>query len=61
VFLLDFRSAVIDVKCKYRRLVVSRVNLKLKFRKNNYRPGSYSVGRLKDKNLKENYTGEFKI
>ena len=41
-----YRSAVIDVKSKDHHLVVSRVNLKLKFWKGNYLPGSYDVGRL---------------
>ena len=40
------RSAVIDVKSKDNHLVVSRINLKLKFRKSNYPPGSYVVDRL---------------
>ena len=44
-----YRSAVIDVKSKDHHLVVSRVNLKLKFWKGNYLPGSYDVGRLRMK------------
>ena len=35
-----YRSAVIDVKSKDHHLVVSKVNLKLKFRKGNYLPES---------------------
>ena len=46
-------SAVIDVKSKDHHLLVSRVNLKLKFRKDNYLPRSYDLGRLQDKNLRE--------
>ena len=34
---------------------MSRVNLKLKFRKGNYLPGSYDVGRLQDENLRETF------
>ena len=34
-----YRSAVIGVKSKDHHLVVSRVNLKLKFRKGNLPPG----------------------
>ena len=34
---------------------MSRVNLKLKFRKGNYLPRSYDVGRLQDKNLRETF------
>ena len=49
------RSAIIDVISKYHNLVVSRVNLKLIFWKGNYLPGSYDVGRLQDKNLRENF------
>ena len=48
-----YKSTVIDVKSKDHHLVVSRVNLKLKFRKGNYLPRSYDVGRLQDKNLRE--------
>jgi len=32
---------------------VSRVNLKLKFRKSKYVPGKYDVGRLQDENSRE--------
>ena len=49
------RSAVIDVKSKDQHLVVSKVNLKLKFRKGNYLPGSYGIGRIQDENLKETF------
>ena len=34
---------------------MSKVNLKLKFRKGNYLPGSYDVGRLQDENLRETF------
>jgi len=34
---------------------VSKVNLKLKFRKGNYLPGSCDVGRLQDANLRETF------
>ena len=47
-----YRSAVINLKGKDHHLVVSKVNLKLKFWKSNYLPGSYGFGRLQDKNLK---------
>ena len=43
-----YRSGVIDVKSKDHHLVVSRVNLKLKFRKGNYLLGRYDVGKLQD-------------
>ena len=49
------RSAVIDVKSNDHHLIVSTVNLKLKFRKGNYLPGSYDVGRLHDTNLRETF------
>ena len=41
-----YRSAAIDVKSKDHHLVMSRVNLKLKFRKGNFLPGSYDAGRF---------------
>jgi len=47
-----YRSFVIDVKIKDHQLVVSRVNLKLKFRKGNYLPVNYYVGRLQEENLR---------
>ena len=50
-----YRSAVIDVKSKDRHLVVSRVNLKLKFRKSNYLLGSYDVSRIPEENLRETF------
>ena len=50
-----YRSAFIDVKNKHHHLVMSRVDLKLRFRKGNYLPGSYDVGRLQDKNLRETF------
>ena len=34
---------------------MSKVNLKLKFRKGNYLPGSYDIGRLRDANLRATY------
>ena len=34
---------------------MSRVNLKVKFRKGNYLPGSYDVGRHQDENLRESF------
>ena len=49
------RSAVIDVKSKDQHLVLSKANLKLKFRKGNYLPESYDVGRLQDENLRETF------
>ena len=50
-----------NIKSKDHHLVVSRVNLKMKFRKNNYLLGSYDAGRLHDKNLRETFQEEFKI
>ena len=50
-----YRSAVIDVKSKDHRLVVSKVNLKLKFWKGNYLLGSYDVGRVQDENFRETF------
>ena len=50
-----YRSAVIDVKSKAHHLIVSKVNLKLKFRKRNSLPESYDVGRLQDENLRKNF------
>ena len=50
-----YRSAVINVKSKDCHLVLSRVNLKLKFLNGNYLPGSYDVGRLQDENLSETF------
>ena len=41
-----YRIAVIDFKSKDHHLVVSKVDLKLKFPKGNYLPESYDVGRL---------------
>ena len=43
------------LKVKGHHLVVSRVNLKLKLWKGNYLPGSYDVGRLQVKNLRETF------
>ena len=43
-----YRSVVIDVKSKDHHLAVCKDNLKLKFRKGNYLPESYDVGRLQD-------------
>ena len=40
------RIAAIDIKNKDHHLVVSRINLKLKFRKGNCLPGNYDAGRL---------------
>ena len=37
---------------------MSRLNLKLIFRKGNYLPGSYVVGRLQDGNLRETFQGQ---
>ena len=34
---------------------MTKVNLKLKFRKGNYLPGSYDVGRLQNDNLRETF------
>ena len=48
-----YKSAVIDVKSKDQHLVVSMVTLWLKFRKGNYLPWSYVVGRLQEENLRE--------
>ena len=50
-----YRSAVIDVKSKDHHLVVSKVNLKLKFRKGSHLPESYDAGRLQDENLRETF------
>ena len=50
-----YRSAVIDVKSKDHHLVVFKVNLKLKFRKDNSLPESYDVGRLRDENLRKKF------
>ena len=50
-----YRSAVIDVKSKDHHLVVSKVNLKLKFWKGNYLPESCDVGRLQDENLRKTF------
>ena len=47
------RSVVIDVKSKDHHLVVSRVNLKQKFRKGNYFPERFDIGRLQDEYLRE--------
>jgi len=44
-----------DIKSKGHNLVVSRVNLKLKFRKGNYLSGSFDVGRLQDEDLLETF------
>ena len=52
-----YRSAVIDVKSKDHHLVVSKVNLKLKFQKGNSLPESYDVGRLQDENLRKKIPG----
>ena len=49
----EYSSAVTDVKSKDHHLIVSRTNLKLKFRKGNYLLGSYDVNRLHDENLRE--------
>ena len=46
-------SAVIYVKSKNRHLIVSRVNLKLKFQKGNHLAEVYDVSRLQDENLRE--------
>jgi len=51
-YIREYRRAVIDVERK-----VSRVNLKLKFIKGKYLPGSYDVGRFKDENFKKNFAG----
>ena len=48
-----YRSSVIDVKIKDRHLVVSRVNLKLRFQKGNFIPRRYDAGRLRDEYLRE--------
>ena len=50
-----YRSAVIDLKSADHHLVVSKVKLKLKFRKGKCLPGRYDVGRLQDENLRENF------
>ena len=44
-----------DVKSKDHHVVVSRVQLKQKFWKGNYLPGSYDLGRLQDENLRETF------
>ena len=43
------------LRSKDHHLVVSRVNLKLKFWKGNYLLGNYDVGRLQDENLRETF------
>ena len=53
-----YRSVVIDVKSKDHHLVVSKVNLKLKFWKGDYLPESYDVGRLQDENFRETFQEE---
>ena len=47
-----YRRSVIDVKSEDHHLVVSKVNLKLKFQMVDYLPGSYDVSRLQDLNLR---------
>ena len=47
------------LKSKDHNLVVSGVNLKLKFRKDNYLPGSYDVVRLQDENLRKTFQEQF--
>ena len=47
-----YRSAVINFKSKDDHLIVSKVNLKLKFWKGNYLPGSYDLVRHQDENLR---------
>ena len=54
-----YRSAFIDIKSKDHHVVVSKVNLKLKFRKGNYLPGSYEAGKLQDENLRETFHGQW--
>ena len=49
----EYRTAVIDVKIKDHYLLVSRVNLKLKFRKVKYLLESYDVDGIQDENLRE--------
>ena len=49
-----YRSYIIDVKSKDHHIVVSRVNLELKFRRGNYVPRSFD-GRLQDENLRETF------
>ena len=46
---------VIDVRSKDHHLVVPGVNLKRKFRKDNYFPRSYDVGRLQNENVRETF------
>jgi hypothetical protein len=48
-------SAFINVKSKDHFLVVSKVNLKLKFRKDKCLPGSYNAGRLEHENFRETF------
>ena len=50
-----YRRAVINVKSKGHYLLLSRVNLKLKFRKGNHSPGSCDAGRLQDEILRETF------
>ena len=47
-----YRSAVINIKSNEHNLVVSRINLKLKFQKGYYLPGNHNVGRLQDQNFR---------
>ena len=53
--------AVFDVKNKDHHLVVSRVNLKLKFWKGNYLLGSYDVGRFLNENLRETFQEQLNV
>ena len=50
-----YRSAVIDIKTKDHHVVVSWVNLKLKFWNGNYLLESYYAGKLQDENLRETF------
>ena len=50
-----YRSAVTDIKNKDHDLVVSRINVKLKYQKGDYLPGSYYVGRIQGENLRETF------
>ena len=49
------------MKSKDHLIVVSRSNLQLKFRKGDYFPGSYVVGKFQDENLRGNFQEQLNI
>ena len=56
-----YRSAVVDVKDKGHHLVVSKVNLKLKFRKSKYSPRCCGLDTLLDESLRETLQEQLNI